>query len=110
MSDAEAGLPLYICLDATDDAVESQVLAGAARVKMLGATSAAELVATAANDLAEATVIAVWHTIRVDEALLSRFTGCRAIVRMGVGYDNVDIAAAGRLGISVCNISDVASS
>ena len=103
---SDAALPLYICLDATDGAVESQVLAGAARVKMLGATSATELVANAADDLAEATAIAVWHTIRVDDALLQRFTKCRAIVRMGVGYDNVDIAAAGRLGISVCNIPD----
>ena len=30
----------------------------------------------------------------------------KAIVRMGVGYDNVDIKAAGRLGIPVCNIPD----
>ena len=27
-------------------------------------------------------------------------------MRMGVGYDNVDIKAAGRLGIPVCNIPD----
>ena len=26
------------------------------------------------------------------------------IVRMGVGFDNVDVHAAGRLGIAVCNI------
>ncbi|MCD6289531.1 MAG: C-terminal binding protein [Anaerolineae bacterium] len=31
---------------------------------------------------------------------------CRVIVRYGVGYDNVDIAAATRRGIPVCNVPD----
>ena len=30
----------------------------------------------------------------------------KAIIRMGVGYDNIEIEAAGRLGIPVCNIPD----
>jgi D-3-phosphoglycerate dehydrogenase len=32
--------------------------------------------------------------------------GCRAIVRYGIGYDNVDIAAAERHGIPVANVPD----
>ncbi len=31
---------------------------------------------------------------------------CRGIVRYGVGYDTVDVAAATRRGISVCNVPD----
>ena len=31
---------------------------------------------------------------------------CRAVVRAGVGYNNVDLAAAGRRGIAVCNVPD----
>lgn len=31
---------------------------------------------------------------------------CRVIVRYGIGYDNVDLAAAGRRGIPVCNVPD----
>jgi C-terminal binding protein len=103
MADATEQRPLYICLDATDGGVERDVLAETARVRMLGAKSAAEL---KDEDLSEALVVAVWHTIRVDEVLLQRLVRCVAIVRMGVGYDNVDIAAAGKLGIPVCNIPD----
>jgi C-terminal binding protein len=95
--------PLYVCLDAHDDAIENEVLSEVARVKMLGAKSASEL---SDSDLSEASVVAVWHTIWIDQPLLARLPRCVAIVRMGVGYDNVDIAAAGRLGISVCNIPD----
>ena len=96
-------LPLYICLDSTDDSVELEVLAGAARVKMLGAKAVSDL---SDVDLGEAAVVAVWHTIRLDAALLARLPHAVAVVRMGVGYDNVDIAAAGKLGISVCNVPD----
>jgi C-terminal binding protein len=95
--------PLYVCLDAHDDTIENEVLSEVARVKMLGAKSASEL---SDSDLSEASVVAVWHTIWIDQPLLARLPRCVAIVRMGVGYDNVDIAAAGRLGISVCNIPD----
>lgn len=31
---------------------------------------------------------------------------CRLIVRNGVGYDNVDLAACGKAGIAVCNVPD----
>lgn len=99
----KADLPLYICLDSSDGSVENEVLHGFARVKMLGARNVADLKDA---DLQEASVCAVWHTLRLDAALLAQLPRCLAIVRMGVGYDNVDIAAAGRLGISVCNIPD----
>ena len=94
---------LYICLDATDASVENEVLAGHCEVRMLGATSAAEL---KDSDLAAADVVAVWHTIWLDEALFARLKKCRAIIRMGVGYDNVDTHAAARAKLPVCNIPD----
>ncbi|HEY3742419.1 MAG TPA: C-terminal binding protein [Bryobacteraceae bacterium] len=38
--------------------------------------------------------------------VLNRFKKLRAVVRMGVGFDNVDIDAARALGIPVCNVPD----
>ena len=37
---------------------------------------------------------------------LSRFPKCKALVRLGIGYNSVDMDAATRLGIKVCNIPD----
>ena len=37
---------------------------------------------------------------------LARFTRLRAVVRMGVGYDRIDRAAAAAQGVLVCNVPD----
>jgi D-3-phosphoglycerate dehydrogenase len=44
--------------------------------------------------------------IRLDRPHLERLNGCRAIVRYGVGLDNVDLAAASDLGIAVGNVPE----
>lgn len=49
----------------------------------------------------------LFHEIdHVGEATFSRTPRCRGIVRAGVGYNNVDLAAAGSRGIAVCNVPD----
>lgn len=48
----------------------------------------------------------VWHELAVTEDILARLTSCRAVIRAGVGYDSVDLGAAGRLGIAVLNVPD----
>src|SRR5438094_8568516 len=44
--------------------------------------------------------------MKLTAASLERLPACRAVVRCGVGVDNVDLEAAGRLGIVVCNVPD----
>ncbi len=41
------------------------------------------------------------------EDVLSRASDLRVVVRTGVGYDSVDVAAAARLGISVSNLPGI---
>jgi phosphoglycerate dehydrogenase-like enzyme len=48
----------------------------------------------------------VWHETQVDADLISRMRRCRIIVRAGVGFDNIDIAAAAAAGIPVSNTPD----
>ncbi len=43
---------------------------------------------------------------RMDSAIIGALERCRVIVRYGVGVDNVDVAAATRRGIPVCNVPD----
>lgn len=42
----------------------------------------------------------------LDADAIRRLSRCRAIVRYGVGVDNVDVAAAAQRGIVVCNVPD----
>ena len=43
----------------------------------------------------------LWHTITLTKEDLEKFKALRVIVRIGVGYDNIDVKAAGELGIAV---------
>lgn len=62
----------YICLDASDGTIETEILSknDFCTVKMLGATSSSDL---DKNMLREADVVAVWHTIQLDDRLLGQF-------------------------------------
>jgi D-3-phosphoglycerate dehydrogenase len=42
----------------------------------------------------------------VSAAVIAALTRCKVIVRYGIGYDNVDTAAAKARGIPVCNVPD----
>ena len=54
--------------------------------------------------------LVVWHLLQIDAALIARLRACRVIVRAGVGYDHIDVAAAGAAGIPVCNTPDYGTS
>ncbi len=42
----------------------------------------------------------------IDDAVFERAPGCRIITRLGVGYDRIDVEAAARRSIRVCNVPD----
>lgn len=54
--------------------------------------------------LNEAVGALVWHTIMLTKKDLEKFKMLRIIVRIGTGTDNIDVKAAGELGIAVCNV------
>jgi D-3-phosphoglycerate dehydrogenase len=56
----------------------------------------------------EADGILVRHT-RIDAEFLSKMKNLKAVVRYGVGYDNVDVAACTRAGVKVANVQGYAN-
>ncbi|NEO33251.1 MAG: C-terminal binding protein [Symploca sp. SIO3C6] len=50
-------------------------------------------------------VLLVWHEF-VDANYLSKFPNLKAIIRYGVGFDNIDLDACRARGIKVCNTPD----
>ncbi len=50
--------------------------------------------------------ILAWDQIEYDATLLEKMRNCKVIVRVGVGYDNIDSLKARELGIMVCNVPD----
>lgn len=83
--------------------VEQAVFGPAARILTPGARHEAEI---ADEVWASADAVLAWHDLRFTADLLAKLRRCKVIVRIGVGYDNVDLEAAGRLGIAVCNVPD----
>lgn len=56
--------------------------------------------------IADADVLIVWSRFDLTAATLSRLPRCRGIVCASVGYDHVDLEAAERGRIAVCNVPD----
>ena len=101
--------PLVAVLDwnpapASNDGVEieKQILGKTARAKYFLISTEADLTAEALN----AEAIILWQNTKVTERMMAKMVNCRVFVRNGVGYDTVDIDAAARLGIPVCNVPD----
>lgn len=81
---------------------EQQVLADLADLQLLQTNDEADV----ARRGAEADVLLVYHDIKLTERSINQLRKCRGIIRCGVGFDNVDLAAAGQHGIVVCNVPD----
>ncbi|KAJ8248085.1 hypothetical protein GJAV_G00238150 [Gymnothorax javanicus] len=97
--------PLVALLDGRDCTVEMPILKDLATVAFCDAQSTQEIHEKVLN---EAVGAMMYHTITLTREDLEKFKALRIIIRIGCGYDNIDIKAAGDLGIAVCNIPSAA--
>ena len=84
-----------------DFSLEQEILGDVTIVSAPGGT-ADEIVDVAGT----AEIIIAGSLPKFTGEVLTRLPSLRAIVRAGIGVDNIDLAAAGAAGISVCNVPD----
>jgi len=63
-----------------------------------------------AESIGACDAMVVWHEMHIDRAFVAALKRCRIIVRAGVGFDHIDLAAAAEAGIPVCNTPDYGTS
>lgn len=93
--------PLIALLDGRDCSVEMPILKDVATVAFCDAQSTNEIHEKVLN---EAVGAMLYHHIQLSREDLKKFKTLRIIVRLGTGVDNVDVKAAGEMGIAVCNV------
>ena len=100
-------LPLVLVTDFLEEplTLERQILGDVAVVRALSAHGEAAL----QGQIEEAAAVMCYHFITIGRATIERMKHCKLIVRCGVGYDNVDHAAAAERGIPVANVPDYGS-
>lgn len=95
--------PLVVVTDYLSEAgPERHVLDSVAELQLLQTIDEQDV----ARRATEADVLLVFHDIKLTERSIACLWKCKGIIRCGVGFDNVDIQAAGRHGMVVCNVPD----
>ncbi|MFL5242241.1 MAG: C-terminal binding protein [Gemmataceae bacterium] len=95
--------PLVVVTDYLSESnVETPILGDLADIKLLETNDERDVI----RDGSRADALLVYHDIKLTERSIAQLDRCRGIIRCGVGFDNVDIAAAGSRGIVVGNVPD----
>ena len=98
---------LVVILDSDDASLEIAAMGNEVTTVGIGARSQDDIV-DAANcagiRLDDAKAVMLRHTVSVDEGALAMMPNLQFVVRLGAGYDNVDINACGKRGIGVANV------
>ena len=82
---------------------EQKVFGEKAEIIVAQATHSSQI----ADDVwADCDAVLAWHDLRFDKFVLDKLKKCKVIVRVGVGYDNVDIVEAAKRSIAVCTVPD----
>ena len=85
-----------------DSTIERRIIGEHAELRRFLCETDADLT----DEICESDAIIVWHNMPLTAKGIARLKNCRAIIRNGVGFDSVDIAAARERGIAVCNVPD----
>ena len=96
--------PQVIITDFLNDdlAPERRIKGELAEIVALTALTESDLL----GKIEDADAVLVYHYLGLSADTINRLRKCRIIVRCGVGFDNVDRAAARAKGIPVCNVPD----
>lgn len=96
-------LPQVVITDyVTEPEFERHVLGAVAEITCLDARGEAGVL----GRVGRARVIICFHDVQITRAVLEEARQCVGVVRSGVGFNNIDIRAAGEMGIVVCNVPD----
>lgn len=87
--------------DKLDTSVETQVLGPNVDLRVIASNDPYEI----GKQAGDADAMLVWRT-PIPAQALGEMKRCKVIVRIGIGYDIVDIDAARANGIPVCNVPD----
>ncbi len=85
-----------------ESSIEKNIIGNAAKVTRHLCDTDADLT----DEIASANAIIIWHNMPLTASGIDKLKNCRAIIRNGVGFDSVDVAAARERGIAVCNVPD----
>ena len=88
--------------DSEECLIEEELLKPYAQLSQVFVRSDQEIIKTCRK----ANAIILWHHAYLTQEILEELECCQVIVRNGVGFDNVDVEAASRLAIPVCNVPD----
>lgn len=83
--------------------VEEAVFGDRVELRLHQATALDEV---PAEDWEAAEALMIWGRLHCDKAMLDRAPNVRMVIRMGVGFDALDIEELGRRGIPACNVPD----
>jgi lactate dehydrogenase-like 2-hydroxyacid dehydrogenase len=83
--------------------IEKKIFGKKFSVKVCGAKKNADI---SLATLKKAYGILAFDTLNFNKDFINKLKNCKVIVRVGVGYDNVDLEYAKKKGIAVCNVPD----
>ena len=82
--------------------LEERILNSIGKIICFNATNECEL----PNEIANLDAVIVYNKITLTQITINKLLNCKVIVKAGVGFDNIDICAAGNIGIPVINVPD----